>query len=160
MIPGQVWFVAKAFSMVFLFLWVRATWPRLRVDQIMGFAWKGLFPLALLNMFLIATEVVVLQDSTGVVPTDELWIMAGVNWLVTILAIIVAANVLGQRKLRPEERGAVAAGGHGSGGRLTCMDLARSKAFWLPLRTWSCQGACLRPTSTPTARWESVASPG
>ena len=102
-IPGQVWFVAKAFSMVFLFLWVRATWPRLRVDQIMGFAWKGLFPLALLNMFLIATEVVVLQDSTGVVPTDELWIMAGVNWLVTILAIIVAANVLGQRKLRPEE---------------------------------------------------------
>ena len=45
-IPGQVWFVLKTFAVIFALLWVRATWPRLRVDQIMGFAWKGLFALS------------------------------------------------------------------------------------------------------------------
>ena len=61
-IPGQVMFLAKAFLVVALLLWVRSTWPRLRVDQIMGFAWKALFPLSLVNMFLIAVGTWVLQD--------------------------------------------------------------------------------------------------
>ena len=102
-IPGPVWFVAKAFVLVFLMLWIRATWPRLRVDQIMGFAWKALLPLALVNMFVVAIELVVLQDSeTGAIGSGSLWIMAAVNWVIAIAAIFVTANVLGQRRLRPE----------------------------------------------------------
>ena len=41
-IPGQVWFVGKVLVIVFFLVWYRASWPRLRVDQIMGFAWKCL----------------------------------------------------------------------------------------------------------------------
>jgi NADH-quinone oxidoreductase subunit H len=100
-IPGQIWFLLKAFGVVFFLLWVRTTWPRLRVDQIMGFAWKGLFPLALVNMFLIAVEVQVLQDpASGVIATDELWAMAAINWALTIVAIVVIANILGQPRLK------------------------------------------------------------
>ena len=99
-VPGLVWFVLKAFAVVAFLLWVRATWPRLRVDQIMGFAWKGLFPLALFNIFLIATEFQVLQDGAGALHADDLWVMAGVNWVATAVSLVVIANVLGQPRLK------------------------------------------------------------
>ena len=100
-IPGQVWFVFKVSVVVFVLLWARATWPRVRVDQIMAFAWKGLFPLAIVNLFLVAAEVELLGDSeTGGLSTNDLWLMAAINWAVTIASIVVAVNVLGQRQLR------------------------------------------------------------
>ena len=98
-IPGQVWFVLKTFAVIFALLWVRATWPRLRVDQIMGFAWKGLFALSLLNIFVVAVEVVILQDDAGGISTSSLWIMAAINWVVMIVAIVATAKILGQRRL-------------------------------------------------------------
>jgi NADH-quinone oxidoreductase subunit H len=98
-IPGQVWFVGKTFAVVFALLWVRATWPRLRVDQIMGFAWKGLFGMALVNIFLIAVEVVILQDEAGKISTSSMWLMAAINWVVAVGVIVVVANILGQKKL-------------------------------------------------------------
>ena len=102
-VPGQVWFVLKTFAVVYGLLWVRATWPRLRVDQVMALAWKGLFGLALLNIFVVAVEVAVFQDSQGKLSTDALWLMAVINWGVTLVSIVAMANILGQRKLeRPE----------------------------------------------------------
>ena len=98
-IPGQIWFIVKTFVVVFALLWVRATWPRLRIDQIMGFAWKGLFALSLLNIFAVAIEVAILQDDVGDISTGSLWIMAAVNWVMTAVAIVVTAKVLGQKKL-------------------------------------------------------------
>lgn len=98
-IPGQVWFVLKTFVVIFALLWVRATWPRLRVDQIMGFAWKGLFPLSLLNIFVVAAQVVILQDDAGGISASSLWIMAAINWVVMIVAIVATAKILGQRRL-------------------------------------------------------------
>jgi uncharacterized protein involved in response to NO len=69
----------------------------------MGFAWKGLFGLALLNIFVVAVEVVVLQDSDGRLSTQSLWVMAAINWGVTVVSIVAMANILGQRRLdRPE----------------------------------------------------------
>jgi NADH-quinone oxidoreductase subunit H len=48
------WFVFKVFSFLFLYIWVRGTLPRLRYDQLMGFGWKFLMPVAILNI--IATS--------------------------------------------------------------------------------------------------------
>ncbi len=53
-IPGIVWFILKFSLYVFFQFWLRATMPRLRVDQLMTFAWKGLLPLALVNIMLTA----------------------------------------------------------------------------------------------------------
>jgi NADH-quinone oxidoreductase subunit H len=44
------WFLAKTGFLLFVFIWIRATLPRFRYDQLMGFAWKFLFPVALLNL--------------------------------------------------------------------------------------------------------------
>jgi NADH-quinone oxidoreductase subunit H len=49
-IPPFVWFIAKMYVMLFVFIWLRATLPRLRYDQLMHFAWKRLLPLGLLNV--------------------------------------------------------------------------------------------------------------
>ena len=98
-IPGQVWFVLKVLVVIFGLLWVRATWPRLRIDQIMAFAWKGLFALAVINIFVIAIEVMLFQDGEGNISTRGMWTMAAVNWVITIAAIFVMTNVLGGRRL-------------------------------------------------------------
>ena len=58
-VAGLVWFLAKTFGFVFLFIWMRGTLPRVRIDQLMGFAWKWLLPAALLNLFVTAAAVIV-----------------------------------------------------------------------------------------------------
>lgn len=55
-LPGWLWFALKAMAFIFFQFWLRATMPRLRVDQLMSFSWKVLLPLALLN--LVATAVI------------------------------------------------------------------------------------------------------
>ncbi len=45
-----LWFVAKVFSFLFLYVWVRGTLPRFRYDQLMGYGWKYLVPVAMLNI--------------------------------------------------------------------------------------------------------------
>lgn len=53
-IPGAVWFALKFSSVVFLLIWLRVTFPRIRGDQLMEFGWKVLLPIALANIFLTA----------------------------------------------------------------------------------------------------------
>ncbi|CAH0118068.1 MULTISPECIES: NADH-quinone oxidoreductase subunit NuoH [unclassified Paenibacillus] len=53
-IPGLIWFIVKFSFCVFFLFWLRATMPRIRVDQLMGLGWKVLLPLALLNVFVTA----------------------------------------------------------------------------------------------------------
>ena len=45
-----MWFMGKLVLFIFLFIWLRGTLPRLRVDQLMNFAWKFMLPLALINL--------------------------------------------------------------------------------------------------------------
>jgi NADH-quinone oxidoreductase subunit H len=47
LIPGVVWFLVKTMFMIFLFLWIRPTFPRVREDQLQKFAWKFLIPVSL-----------------------------------------------------------------------------------------------------------------
>ena len=49
-IPSWLWFVTKTSALMFVLVWLRGTFPRLRVDQLMGFAWKFLLPLSLINI--------------------------------------------------------------------------------------------------------------
>jgi NADH-quinone oxidoreductase subunit H len=49
-LPPVVWFFGKTFAVIFVLMWIRWTFPRLRVDQMMGFSWKFLLPLGLLNL--------------------------------------------------------------------------------------------------------------
>ena len=52
-IPGIVWFMGKTFLVVFLLMWVRWTFPRLRIDQVLTFEWKYLMPLALVILIVM-----------------------------------------------------------------------------------------------------------
>lgn len=99
-IPGQVWFLLKAFAVVFVLVWTRATWPRLRVDQIMGFAWKGLFPLSIVNLFVIAVELFAFQEPDGTISTESLWLMVPINWVIFLISVVLIARALGQRNLQ------------------------------------------------------------
>ena len=52
--PGLIWFVIKVYFLIFVVMWVRWTYPRLRFDQLMNFAWKVLIPIALVNLLITA----------------------------------------------------------------------------------------------------------
>ena len=79
-LPPWMWFIIKLFAVFMFIIWVRGTLPRLRIDQVMGFAWKFLLPLALINLLL---------TSLGIL----LWPEAPV-WVVSPLSIIVAVALV------------------------------------------------------------------
>ncbi len=49
-IPSWMWFLTKTYALIFVLVWLRGTFPRLRIDQLMGLAWKFLLPLGMLNI--------------------------------------------------------------------------------------------------------------
>ena len=57
-IPGFVWFFGKAFFVVFLLMWIKWTFPRLRIDQILNLEWKYLVPISMVNLILMVLIVV------------------------------------------------------------------------------------------------------
>jgi NADH-quinone oxidoreductase subunit H len=56
-LPSVFVFMAKVFAILFFFIWLRATYPRFRYDQLMSFGWKVLFPVSLANIVVTATWV-------------------------------------------------------------------------------------------------------
>jgi NADH-quinone oxidoreductase subunit H len=54
-IPGFLWFILKVMTIIVVYVWLRATLPRLRYDALMGIGWKKLLPTALVVLLIIAT---------------------------------------------------------------------------------------------------------
>ena len=65
--PGPWWFALKVYALVFVVMWVRWTFPRLRFDQLMNFAWKFMIPIALVNLLVTALVLKLLRPG-GVLP--------------------------------------------------------------------------------------------
>src|SRR4051812_5175831 len=61
-VAGLMWFFLKTYVFVFTFVWMRGTLPRVRIDQLMGFAWKWLLPASVLNLFVTAAAFVVVPQ--------------------------------------------------------------------------------------------------
>ena len=57
LIPPSIWFIAKTSAIVFVIMWFRWTFPRLRVDQLMHLEWKVLLPIGFINLFIAAVVV-------------------------------------------------------------------------------------------------------
>lgn len=58
-LPPVLWFVIKLYALIFVFMWVRWTYPRFRIDQMLNFSWKVLIPVSVLNLVVTAFVVVV-----------------------------------------------------------------------------------------------------
>ena len=100
-LPSYLWFLLKMFLFVFLFIWARSTLPRLRVDQVMAFAWKFLLPLSIINIFVTALEVLLLGEEVvvnGVIQrdfsTENLWTMVGINFAVAVVGIVAFSRIV------------------------------------------------------------------
>ncbi|NBV23080.1 MAG: NADH-quinone oxidoreductase subunit NuoH [Proteobacteria bacterium] len=70
-IPSWCWFLGKLCALIVLFIWLRGTLPRLRTDQLMGFAWKFLLPMTLINLVVAALW----HLTGGAVPTTIRWVV-------------------------------------------------------------------------------------
>jgi NADH-quinone oxidoreductase subunit H len=62
-LPPWIWFLIKVFFFMFFYIWLRATFPRFRYDQLMAFGWKVLFPLAIFNTLATGFWVLWLQEA-------------------------------------------------------------------------------------------------
>jgi len=93
-LPPWLWFIIKTFVVFFVMVWTRTTLPRVRIDQLMGLAWKFLFPLALINLFVTAIQVVVWPDISQ-------WIFVIVNFAIAAVLILLWSKFfkLGQGRI-------------------------------------------------------------
>jgi NADH-quinone oxidoreductase subunit H len=81
-VPSYLWFFAKLLAMIVMFIWVRGTLPRLRMDQLMNFAWRFMLPMALVNLV-----------------TAGVWVFLPrgiLRWLVCSLLVVVPYVLLGR----------------------------------------------------------------
>jgi NADH-quinone oxidoreductase subunit H len=74
LLPPVIWLLIKVLAVFFVMVWIRATLPRLRVDQLMAFAWKCLLPMAVINLFIVAAEMLWLSEVTP-------WLLVVVNFV-------------------------------------------------------------------------------
>ncbi len=107
-LPGWLWFFLKAYVMVFFIMWLRGTLPRIRVDQLMNFAWKALVPLALANLLVAGLVAAIINPAE----TPGFWTFIGFllgNLL--LLAAVVIFGVLRAPEMEPSEAAIMGAEG-------------------------------------------------
>lgn len=92
-VPSWIWFFGKLAFVIFLYLWIRATYPRVRIDQLMRFAWLCMIPMALLTL-----------------PAAGIWHLTGrglLSWIITVPLLLVPWIILAviyNRRLAPATR--------------------------------------------------------
>jgi NADH-quinone oxidoreductase subunit H len=97
-IPSWIWFQAKLLGIVFVFIWIRATLPRLRMDQLMNLAWKFMLPLALINIVAAA-----IWHYMYLAPLWQRWLVCGAILVVAYLTLahgLMQGKRLGKRVYR------------------------------------------------------------
>ena len=93
---GPIWFVIKVQLFISFFVWLRGTLPRMRYDQFMKLGWKGLIPVSLVWIIVIATIQALRQENLLVGPIP--WVGGGI-----VLALILAIGFLGDKPEEVEE---------------------------------------------------------
>ena len=96
-----LWFLLKMGAVIFVFVWVRATFPRLRIDQIMALAWKFLLPLSLINLAVTTLEVYFFRSDLGTLSRGDLGVMAGINLAVCVISIVLFGTLIRQKVSPP-----------------------------------------------------------
>ncbi len=81
LLPPWLWFIIKVLIVFFTMVWTRTTLPRIRIDQLMALAWKFLFPMSIINLFITAFQVLAGW------PTELAWAMIIVN--IAIMAVLI-----------------------------------------------------------------------
>jgi NADH-quinone oxidoreductase subunit H len=81
-LPPWLWFIVKTVIVFFFMVWTRTTLPRVRIDQLMALAWKFLFPLALINLFITAIQVLAWPDVSQ-------WILVVINIAVMVVLVLI-----------------------------------------------------------------------
>lgn len=94
-LPAWFWFILKIYFFFCIFVWTRATLPRLRIDQLMGLAWKFLLPLALINILVTGVEVYL-----GLHPL----ITMAINMTLAVALIAGWSELIGHRAVTKESR--------------------------------------------------------
>ncbi|MCX8126479.1 MAG: NADH-quinone oxidoreductase subunit NuoH [Dehalococcoidia bacterium] len=94
-LPGFLWFLIKGFVVFFLMIWVRATMPRVRVDQLTYISWKLFLPLAILNLIIVSMEQVFWP---GIFP----WVLTGINLLAGLVLVLLIGRAVTVRGGRVE----------------------------------------------------------
>ncbi len=94
---GWLWLLLKTLAVVFVFIWIRATYPRLRIDQIMAFSWKFLLPLSLINLLAVALEVFFLRSDAGTLTTLDLWVMTAINIPLSLVCIALFGSLIREK---------------------------------------------------------------
>ena len=84
-LPGFIWLIIKIMAVFTFIMWIRATFPRLRIDQVMAFGWKFLLPLAMVNLLL--TAVLVLTGLDG-----QIWLAVPLNFALAIVLVILSSR--------------------------------------------------------------------
>ncbi|MFC2017018.1 NADH-quinone oxidoreductase subunit NuoH [Chloroflexota bacterium] len=83
LLPPWLWFVLKVIIVFSVMVWTRTTLPRVRIDQLMALAWKFLLPLALINLFITAIEVLAAW------PEALPWVMIPVNIAIMVVLVLL-----------------------------------------------------------------------
>lgn len=94
-LPSWLWFMIKCIAVVFVMMWIRGTWPRIRIDQMLNLSWKVLVPVALVNLFFVGLVLKLISS-----PLPQAVVLLGGN----VALILVTLGIMGRAARRFEQK--------------------------------------------------------